>query len=148
MLETLDVPRYFDRIGYRDTAAPDLATLQALHRLHPQAIAFENLDPLTGRRVHLDAAALQRKLVDEQRGGSCFEHNGLFQLVLREMRLWKRRDVPIRHCVVAWQLRLQIEAIHRSPSAFGQSLEHVVTALSPQPHAVMRRLLLDIHFQS
>jgi N-hydroxyarylamine O-acetyltransferase len=46
---------------------------------------IENLDPLTGKRVKLDPESLQRKLIDEHRGGYCFEHNGLMQLVLRQL---------------------------------------------------------------
>jgi N-hydroxyarylamine O-acetyltransferase len=83
--DSIDIDRYFARIGFSGEARPDLPTLRALHRLHPQAIPFENLDPLTSRRVHLDLPSLQRKLVDEQRGGYCFEHNGLFQAVLRQI---------------------------------------------------------------
>ena len=56
--------------------------LKALHALHPAAIAFENLDPLLGRRVRLETAALEKKLVYEGRGGYCFEHNGLFAAAL------------------------------------------------------------------
>lgn len=85
MNDDIDLDRYFRRIGYTGPARADLSTLQALQSLHPQAIAFENLDPLTGRRVHLDVTSLQRKLLDEHRGGYCFEHNGLLQAVLREM---------------------------------------------------------------
>ena len=83
MTDDIDLELYFGHISYDGPARADLATLQALQLLHPQAIAFENLDPLTGRRVHLDLSSLQRKLVDEHRGGYCFEHNGLFQAVLR-----------------------------------------------------------------
>ncbi len=85
MNDTLDITRYLERIGYRGPASADWETLRALQRLHPQAIAFENLDPLTGRPVALDLGSLQRKLVDEGRGGYCFEQNGLLQAVLREI---------------------------------------------------------------
>jgi len=78
----LDLEAYFARIGFRGEAAADLPTLAALHRLHPARIAFENLDPLLGRTVDLDAAALQRKLVIAGRGGYCYEHNLLFHRVL------------------------------------------------------------------
>jgi N-hydroxyarylamine O-acetyltransferase len=82
---SIDIDRYFARIGFTGEARPDLPTLRALHRLHPEAIPFENLDPLLGRRVNLELSAIQRKLVADERGGYCFEHNGLFQAVLREI---------------------------------------------------------------
>lgn len=76
--ETIDLDRYFHRIGYQGERAPTLAVLQALQQRHAEAIAFENLNPLLGWAVALDLASLQRKLVVEGRGGYCFEHNLLF----------------------------------------------------------------------
>jgi N-hydroxyarylamine O-acetyltransferase len=78
----IDLDAYFRRIGFSGHAAADRATLEALHRLHPQAIAFENLDPLLGVPVRLDAAALEHKLVRSARGGYCYEQNLLFMHVL------------------------------------------------------------------
>jgi N-hydroxyarylamine O-acetyltransferase len=82
MSEHFDVARYFDRIGYDGMPRADFETLARLTRLHPEAIPFENLDPLTGRRVKLDPESLRQKLLGAGRGGYCFEHNGLLQLVL------------------------------------------------------------------
>lgn len=77
--------RYFARIDYGGPGTSSLDTLRSLHALHPLAIPFENLDPLMGRRVALDLASLERKLVSGRRGGYCFEHNLLFGEVLREL---------------------------------------------------------------
>ncbi len=85
MPETVDLDAYFSRIGYLGPRKPTLETLKALHGLHPQAIAFENLDALLSRRVRLDLAAIQRKLIHERRGGYCYEHNGLFAAVLTQL---------------------------------------------------------------
>jgi len=79
----VDIEAYFKRIDFRARRAADLATLQALHRLHPIAIPFENLSVLLREPVPLDIAALQDKLVARRRGGYCFEHNTLFGEVLR-----------------------------------------------------------------
>jgi N-hydroxyarylamine O-acetyltransferase len=81
----LDLDAYLQRIGYAGSRAATIETLHALHRLHPQAIAFENLDPLAGRSVALDLTGLQRKLVEGGRGGYCFEHNLLFSAALRQL---------------------------------------------------------------
>ena len=82
---TIDLGAYFKRIGYDGPRDASLDTLRALHNLHPQAIAFENLDPLLKRPVKLDPASLQAKLVEGGRGGYCFEHNSLFANVLRQL---------------------------------------------------------------
>jgi N-hydroxyarylamine O-acetyltransferase len=74
---------YCARIGYDGPRKPTLETLQALHLLQPQAIAFENLDPLLKRPVRLDAASLEQKILHGGRGGYCFEQNLLFAHVLR-----------------------------------------------------------------
>jgi len=81
----IDLDAYFRRIGFTGTAAPDRDTLAAIHRLHPQAIAFENLDPLLGVPVALDVAALESKLVRSGRGGYCYEHNLLLMHVLKAL---------------------------------------------------------------
>src|ERR1043165_2989243 len=81
-----DLQAYFRRIGYLDgDRAPPLETLRALHPHPTQTIAFEDLDPLSGRPVNLDLPSLERKLVHEGRGGYCFEHNLLFSHVLHEL---------------------------------------------------------------
>lgn len=82
---SIDLDAYFKRIGYGGPRNASLATLRALHDLHPQAIAFENLDPLLGRPVKLDLPSLEQKLVHGGRGGYCFEQNLLFADVLRQL---------------------------------------------------------------
>jgi len=72
-----DLDSYFARIGYDGPHVPTLETLRAIQLLHPQAIAFENLNPLLALPVKLDVESLQQKLVRSRRGGYCFEHNGL-----------------------------------------------------------------------
>jgi N-hydroxyarylamine O-acetyltransferase len=82
LAEAIDLEAYFARIGYSGSRAAQLATLRALHAAHPSAIPFENLDPVLGRPVPLDAASLTAKLVRGGRGGYCYEQNGLFMRVL------------------------------------------------------------------
>jgi N-hydroxyarylamine O-acetyltransferase len=81
----LDLSAYLARIGYDGPRAPTLETLRAIQLLHPQAIAFENLNPLLALPVKLDVESLQQKLVRSRRGGYCFEHNGLLFQVLRAL---------------------------------------------------------------
>lgn len=85
MTGSFDVDAYFARIRYDGARKPDLETLRAIQFLHPQAIAFENLNPLLGLPVRLDADAMQQKLIRSPRGGYCFEHNGVLLHVLREL---------------------------------------------------------------
>jgi N-hydroxyarylamine O-acetyltransferase len=81
----MNLAAYFQRIGYRGPYQPDLALLSALTLAHTQSIPFENLDVLLGRPISLEPDALFQKLVVDRRGGYCFEQNGLFLEVLREL---------------------------------------------------------------
>jgi N-hydroxyarylamine O-acetyltransferase len=81
----IDLDAYFKRVGYSGPRQPTLETLRALHLLQPQAIAFENLDPLLKRPVLLDPESLEQKMVHSGRGGYCYEQNLLFGNVLRAL---------------------------------------------------------------
>lgn len=81
----VDVDAYFKRIGYAGGRDASLPTLSGIVVRHTEIIPFENLNPLTGRPVNLDPAALQRKIIAEQRGGYCFEQNLLLRNVLRQL---------------------------------------------------------------
>jgi N-hydroxyarylamine O-acetyltransferase len=85
MQHEFDMPAYLARIGYSGAVLPTLATLRAIHRLHPQAIAFENLNPLLRLPVQLDTHSLQTKLLSQRRGGYCYEHNLLLKLALESI---------------------------------------------------------------
>jgi N-hydroxyarylamine O-acetyltransferase len=81
----IDLDAYFQRIGYSGESKPTLATLRELHRLQPATIAFENLSPLMGDAVPLDAPSLHKKMVADGRGGYCFEQNLLLASVLEAL---------------------------------------------------------------
>src|SRR5262245_5049840 len=74
---------YCERIGYAGALRADLPTLRAIHLLHLQRIAFENIDVFCHRAPALDQDSLVEKLLLRRRGGYCFEQNGLFLCVLR-----------------------------------------------------------------
>ncbi len=96
----IDLDAYFARIGYAGSRAPTLATLAAIHALHPAAIPFENIDPLLGEPVPLELEALQAKMVKQRRGGYCFEQNTLLKAVLEAMGF----AVTSLAARVAWRL--------------------------------------------
>ena len=73
----MNVDAYLERIGADRTTG-----LRDLHRLHQEAIPFENLSIHLGERVSLDPDDLADKIVRRRRGGFCYELNGAFALVL------------------------------------------------------------------
>jgi N-hydroxyarylamine O-acetyltransferase len=80
-----DLDAYLARIGYAGERAPTLEVLRAVQLRHAETIAFENLNPLLGWGVRLDAASLQRKIVKGGRGGYCFEQNLLLRHALETL---------------------------------------------------------------
>ena len=64
---------------------PDLAWLKLLQRQHLLDVPFENLDIHWKRPILLDTGAFYRKIVEGNRGGFCYELNGLFNELLREI---------------------------------------------------------------
>lgn len=79
MTTPFDLDAYLRRIGYDGGRAPTLDTLRGIHQAHAQSIPFENLDPLLRRPMRLDGEWLRHKLVDDARGGWCFEQNHLLR---------------------------------------------------------------------
>ena len=84
-MPAINLDAYFERIGYIGPRTATLETLRTLHRLHPQVIPFENLNPLLGLPVKLDLESLEQKMIHNNRGGYCYEHNLLFKAVLEAL---------------------------------------------------------------
>ena len=81
----MDLDAYFERIGFEGTPEPNEGTLFALHEAHLARIPYENLDIQLGQPKVLDETCFEERLVAERRGGWCYEMNGLFSMVLREI---------------------------------------------------------------
>jgi N-hydroxyarylamine O-acetyltransferase len=81
----LDLSAYLARIGFSFPPRADLATLNALHRLHANAIAFENLDVQLGNKLTTDVSSAFEKLVTRRRGGWCYEQNAVLGWALTQI---------------------------------------------------------------
>ncbi|MFB6220342.1 MAG: arylamine N-acetyltransferase [Halolamina sp.] len=89
----MDAAAYLDRLGIDGSVAPTYEGARRLQQAHVTAVPFENLaivgDPFdsaweaTG--IDLQLSALFEKVVRRERGGFCFELNGLFTWLLREL---------------------------------------------------------------
>jgi N-hydroxyarylamine O-acetyltransferase len=79
----MDVKQYLQRIKYADpvnTSIEVLSKLQVTHLLH---VPFENLD--IHNHIKIDLKNLYDKIVVRKRGGFCYELNGLFYQLLKEI---------------------------------------------------------------
>lgn len=97
---------YLSRIGYADPVRVDIATLRSLQRHHLRTVPFENLDIPLGRLIDLDVEHIVRKVVNDRRGGFCYELNGGFgalldalgfEVALLEARVYNDGDVGIHY---------------------------------------------------
>ena len=94
----MDVRKYFDRIGLEmpEAIVPDSALLRRLHLAHCTTVPYENLDMMRGIPTSLEEEDLYRKIVEEGRGGLCFELNGSFAMLLRALG-YKVTDYAARY---------------------------------------------------
>ena len=81
----MDIDAYLKRINYNGSPAVTAETLRALHVAHLISVPFENLSIHAGEPIVLDEDALFTKIIDQQRGGFCYECNGLFAGLLRAL---------------------------------------------------------------
>ncbi|HEV7629258.1 MAG TPA: arylamine N-acetyltransferase, partial [Streptomyces sp.] len=73
---------YLARIGAERPALNDAEALRDLHRRHLLTVPFENLSVHLGEDIVLEAEALTGKIVEDRRGGFCYELNGAFAALL------------------------------------------------------------------
>ena len=81
----MDVDAYLERINYNGAREVSAETLRALQVAHLMSVPFENLSIHAGESIVLDEDALFTKIVEQRRGGFCYECNGLFAGLLRAL---------------------------------------------------------------
>ncbi|HSF25393.1 MAG TPA: arylamine N-acetyltransferase, partial [Blastocatellia bacterium] len=79
----MNIEAYLRRINYTGSLEPSARSLRELHTAHLLNVPFENLDNHIGREIVLAEDRLVSKIVDERRGGICYELNGAFAWLLR-----------------------------------------------------------------
>lgn len=110
-LQTMDIPAYLQRIGYGGSVSPTVQTLGALQKSHLLNVPFENLDIHLGKPLNLAAGALFTKIVKQQRGGFCYELNGLLAEALRQL---------------GFEVSLLSAQVARKQGDFGEDFDHLV----------------------
>lgn len=81
----MNIQDYLLRIGFK--GEPDLSTmtLHSLQAAHMKTVPFENLDISLGRKIQLDQESLWSKVITRKRGGFCYELNGMFAWLLKQI---------------------------------------------------------------
>ena len=81
----LSVEKYLQRINYTGDTKPTKENLQKLQRAHLMSVPYENLDIYFKQAKSLAIEEIYDKIVLRHRGGYCFEINGLFGWLLRQL---------------------------------------------------------------
>jgi N-hydroxyarylamine O-acetyltransferase len=125
----VDADRYLARIGADRLTGPSPESLRTLHLAHLYAVPFENLDIHLGRPIVLDSDRLVAKVVDQRRGGFCYELNGAFAELLRAL---------------GYEVGLLAAGVARPDRSFGPPFDHLAldVRLPGQPD----RWLADVGF--
>jgi N-hydroxyarylamine O-acetyltransferase len=104
----MDLDRYLKRIGFEGDRTPNYVTLAALQRAHIDAVPFDGRDCSRLIPLTVDPDALFEKIVEQERGGFCFELNGLFSIALRELGF----DVTLLAARPFWGSEIAPERAH------------------------------------
>ncbi|MEO8763790.1 MAG: arylamine N-acetyltransferase [Ginsengibacter sp.] len=79
----MNIPQYLQRIDYAGPLDPTFEVLSQLQLAQLLTVPFENLDIYEKIKINLDD--LFDKVVTRRRGGFCYELNGLFYELLKEI---------------------------------------------------------------
>lgn len=110
---------YLRRVGLGTepgTSARDIEAVRRLHVAHREAFLFENVSIQAGRSISVALDDIERKFLDQGRGGYCFEQNTLFRAALGDLGFDAttllgrvRRGPPDRWCRTHMVLRVMID---------------------------------------
>lgn len=122
----MKIKAYLERINYQGSLAPTAETLRELQVAHLLAVPFENLSIHAGEPIVLEDEALFTKIVGRRRGGFCYEANGLFAALLREL---------------GFDVAMLSAGVTNAEGGFGPDYDHMALMVSLE-----QRWLVDVGF--
>lgn len=122
----MNTEAYLKRINYDGSLAPTAETLRRLQVAHLLAVPFENLSIHSAEPIILDDDALFRKIVERQRGGFCYELNGLFAALLRAL---------------GFEVTMLSAQVADAEAGFGPDFDHMALMVT-----IGERWLVDVGF--
>lgn len=107
----MNTENYLRRIGIeKNDLEPTAENLKLLQRRHLLNVPFENLDIHWKRPILIDTEKFYRKIVEEKRGGFCYELNASFNELLRSL---------------GFQTRLVSARVSDGKGGFGNEYDHL-----------------------
>ncbi len=122
----MNVQAYLNRIKYDGPLEPTAEVLHQLQLCHLLTVPFENLSIHSHQPIVLADEMLFEKIVTRKRGGFCYELNGLFSWLLREL---------------GFEVTKLSAQVANSEGVFGPDFDHM-TLLVP----LAERWLVDVGF--
>jgi N-hydroxyarylamine O-acetyltransferase len=84
------LPHYLHRIAYPGAPTADIDSVSQMMQCQLRTVPFENLDVQAGKIVSLVPEHIVDKIIHQQRGGYCYEINGLFSMALAALGIHYR----------------------------------------------------------
>jgi N-hydroxyarylamine O-acetyltransferase len=81
----MSLQAFLDRIRYQGSREVSLETLRNLQQAFLLSVPFENFDIHIGRRIEFTCESVYHKIVEQRRGGFCYELNSLFHDMLAQL---------------------------------------------------------------
>ncbi len=107
----MNVEKYLDRIGLNNHLInANFKNLTLLQRQHLLNIPFENLDIHWNNLIELNVSNFYEKIVDRKRGGFCYELNGLFCELLKE---------------IGYKCKIVSARVNDGKGGFGEEYDHL-----------------------
>ena len=123
----MNIEKYLQRIGFEGTPKPNLDTLKSLHYAHMHHVPFENLDIHYDTYIEVSLERFYQKIVENNRGGFCFELNGLFNWALQQ---------------IGFEVTMLSAAVIREDGSYGLPLGHLTNMI----HLDNKQWLVDVGF--
>jgi N-hydroxyarylamine O-acetyltransferase len=122
----MNVEAYLERINYHGSLEPTAQTLRDLQVAHLKTVPFENLSIHAGEPIVLEGEALYSKIVEQRRGGFCYECNGSFAELLRAL---------------GFQVEMLAAGVAHRDGGFGPIFDHMALSVT-----LNERWLVDVGF--
>jgi N-hydroxyarylamine O-acetyltransferase len=106
----MNIQHYLERIHFTKTVEISKSVLFELQRLHLKHIPFENLDIHYNSKINLDVTAFYTKIITQKRGGFCYELNGLFYQLLKE---------------IGFKVKMISAKVYSKDKKYGQEYDHL-----------------------
>jgi N-hydroxyarylamine O-acetyltransferase len=122
----MNIDSYLERINYHGSREVNAETLRAFQVAHLTSVPFENLSIHAGEPIVLNEDALYTKIVEQRRGGFCYECNGSFGGLLRAL---------------GFDVEMLAAGVARADGSFGPDFDHMALMVT-----LDERWLVDVGF--